>query len=190
MLDIIGLVYFTISNLYLLGSFPIHIFEFMDLRVGYAISDYALVFDVGNYFNISAVVAGLLCGLDAVTNSKYKRIKKWVYNLHVVSAFSIVGIGIFPLTGNVMDMNRVLHWIAAGSFFILYPFARLMILRVYSKRNFIKIGVMYLFFTLLAVVVYVYVDLQYIAYPEYLIWCALLSTIILSQIVISGKKKG
>ena len=189
MLDIIGILYLTLSTLYLLGSFPIHIFEFLDLRVGYAISDYALVFDVGNYFSISAVITGVLCGLDAVTNSKYKRIKKWVYNLHAVAAFSIAGVGMFPLTGNAMDVNRVLHWISTAAFFLIYPLARLMILKVYSRKNFIKIGLIYLFFNILAVGTYIYVDLKYIAYPEYLMWTALMSTIVLSQIVISGKKK-
>jgi hypothetical membrane protein len=190
MLDIIGILYLTLSTLYLLGSFPIQIFEFMDLRTGFAISDYALVFDVGSYFNISAIITGLLCGLDAITNPKYKRIKKWIYNLHTVAAFSMAGIGIFPLTGNAMDLNRLIHWVAAFTFFLIYPVARLLILKAYSKKNFFKIGAVFLVFNLLALATYIYVDLEYVAYPEYLMWLALMTSIILSQIIISGKKKG
>ncbi len=189
MLDIIAILYLTLSTLYLLGIFPIHFFEFMDLRTGYAISDYALVYGVGSYFSISMIITGLLCGLDAITNPKYKKIKKWVYNLHTISAFSIIGVGLFPLTGSVLDMNRVLHWISTITFFLIYPLSRLLILRIYSKKNFLIIGAIYLFFTILAIGIYIWGGLGYIAYPEYLLWIALLTTIILSQIVISGKRK-
>lgn len=189
MLDIIGILYLTLSTLYLLGIFPIQIFEFMDLRVGYALSDYALVYDVGNYFNISVIIAGLLCGLDAVTNQKYKRIKKWVYNLHAISAFSIIGVGLFPLTGNAFDILKILHWTSALTFFIIYPLTRLLILKAYSKKNFFRIGGIYLVLNILALVIYIRSELKYIVYPEYLMWIAVMSTIILSQIVISGKRK-
>lgn len=189
MLDIIGILYLTLSTLYLLGSFPIHIFEFMDLRVGYALSDYALVYDVGNYFNISVIITGLLCGLDAVTNHRYKRVKKWVYNAHLVSAFSMVGVGLFPLTGNEFDFLKVLHWIFALTFFIGYPLTRLLILRTYSKKSFLRIGGMYLVLNALALIIYIYTDLRYVAYPEYLMWISIMITIILSQIVISRKRK-
>lgn len=190
MLDVIGILYLTLSTLYLLGSFPIHIFEFMDLRVGYAISDYAHVFEVGGYFSFSTIVAGLLCGLDAITNPKYKRVKKWIYNLHAVSAFSIIGVGLFPLTGAVIDLNRVIHWISAITFFLVYPLVRLFILKTFSRKNFYKVGSVYLGLNILALATYIYGDLKYVAYPEYLMWLALMISIILSKIVISGRKKG
>ena len=189
MLDVIGLIYYTISNIYLLGSFPLHIFEFFDLRTGYAVSDYALLFDTGIYFNISSIVTGLLCGLDAITNLKYKRVKKSLYNIHALSAFALVGMGIYPLTGEVLDMNRVLHWFFALTFIIVYPLTRLLILRYYSKKTFKKLLILYLLLIGMAILISTYVSLKYIAYPEYLLWLALLLTIILSQIVISKKKR-
>ena len=189
MLDVIGLIYYTISNLYLLGSFPLQIFEFFDLRTGYAISDYALIFDTGIYFNISSIITGLLCGLDAITNPKYKRVKKSLYNIHALSAFALVGIGIYPLTGEILDVNRVLHWLFALTFIIVYPLTRLFILRYYSKKTFKKLLILYLLLNGMAIFVSIYVSLKYVAYPEYLLWLALLSTIILSQLVISKKKR-
>lgn len=189
MLDVIGLLYFTISNLYLLGSFPIHIFEFLDLRTGYAISDYALLFEVGSYFNISAIITGLLCGLDAITNPKYKRIKKSLYNIHVITAFSLVGIGIYPLTGATFDMNRILHWIFALTFVLIYPLVRIFVLRYFNKRLFKKLLLLYVGLNIASIAVYMYVSIRYVAYPEYLLWVNLLIIIILSQIAISKKKK-
>lgn len=189
MLDIIGIVYFTLSNLYLLGNFPLHLFEFLDLRTGYAVSDYALIFGTGNYFNISAIATGLLCGLDAITNPKYKRVRKSIYNIHAITAFALIGVGLFPLTGKDLDLNRVLHWIFAIIFIFGYPLARLFILRYYSKKAFKRLLLSYLGLNILSLVVYWFLSLRYIAYPEYLMWLALMSTIILSQIVISGKKR-
>ncbi len=189
MLDVIGLIYYTISNIYLLESFPLHIFEFFDLRTGYAVSDYALLFDTGLYFNISSIVTGLLCGLDAITNPKYKRVKKSLYNIHALSAFALVGIGIYPLTGETLDMNRILHWFFALTYFIVYPFTRLLILRYYSKKVFKKLLILYFALIGMAILISTYVSLKYVAYPEYLMWLALLVTIILSQIVISKKKR-
>lgn len=189
MLDIVGIIYFTLSNLYLLGTFPVHIFEFLDLRTGYAVSDYALIFGTGTYFNISAIVTGLLCGLDAITNPKYKRVKKIYYNLHAISAFALIGVGIYPLTGNEMDINRVLHWVFAIIFILVYPLSRILILRSFSKKYFRKLLLLYLFLNLSALVVSIFTSLTYVAYPEYLMWLALLSTIVLSQIVISKKKR-
>jgi len=189
MLDIVGIIYFTLSNLYLLGTFPVHIFEFLDLRTGYAVSDYALIFGTGTYFNISAIVTGLLCGLDAITNPKYKRVKKIYYNLHALSAFALIGVGIYPLTGNVMDFNRVLHWIFALIFILIYPLSRILILRSFSKNYFKKILAIYLTLNISALLVSIFISLKYIAYPEYLIWLALLSTIVLSQLVISRRKR-
>ncbi len=189
MLDVLGIIYFTLSNLYLLGTFPIHIFEFLDLRTGYAVSDYALIFGTGTYFNISAIVTGLLCGLDAITNPKYKRVKKIYYNLHAISAFSLIGIGIYPLTGNDIDFNRVLHWIFAIIFIVVYPFTRLLILRKFSKKYFKRLLTSFLILNLSALIVSIYTSLSYVAYPEYLMWLALLSTIVLSQLVISKRKR-
>lgn len=189
MLDVVGLIYFTLSNLYLLGRFPLHIFEFFDLRGGYAVSDYALIFETSAYFSISAIVVGLLCGLDAITNPKYKRVKKSIYRLHAVSAFALIGVGLWPLTGAILDLNRVLHWIFALTFVFIYPFSRLLILRYFNKRLFKKLLISFLFLNFCALVVYIYVSLKYVAYPEYFMWIALLSTIILSQLAISGKKK-
>lgn len=189
MLDVIGLLYFTISNLYLLGSFPIYIFEFLDLRTGYAVSDYALLFEVGTYFNVSAIITGLLCGLDAITNLKYKRIRKSLYNIHAIAAFSLVGIGIFPLTGAVVDTNKVLHWIFALTFILIYPLTRIFVLRYFNKKLFKKLLILYIGLNIAALGVYMYVSIRYIAYPEYLMWLNLLAVIILSQIAISKKKK-
>jgi len=76
MLDLIGIIYFTLSTLSLLGIFPIGVYEFLDLREGFAISDYGYLFETGIYFSISAIITGLLCGLDAITNPIYKRVKK------------------------------------------------------------------------------------------------------------------
>ena len=168
MLDVLGIIYFTLSNLYLLGTFPIHIFEFLDLRTGYAVSDYALIFGTGTYFNISAIVTGLLCGLDAITNPKYKRVKKIYYNLHAISAFSLIGIGIYPLTGNDIDFNRVLHWIFAIIFIVVYPFTRLLILRKFSKKYFKRLLTSFLILNLSALIVSIYTYLSYVAYNEYL----------------------
>jgi len=189
MLDVVGLIYFTISNLYLLGRFPLHIFEFFDLRYGYAVSDYALIFETSTYFSISAIVVGLLCGLDAITNPKYKRIKKSIYTLHAISAFSLIGVGLWPLTGAVLDLNRVLHWICAFIFVFVYPFSRLLILRYFSKKLFKRLLLSFLFLNLCALIVSIYLSIRYVAYPEYLMWVALFSTIVLSQLAISKKKK-
>lgn len=189
MLDIVGIIYFTLSNLYLLGTFPVHIFEFLDLRTGYAVSDYALIFGTGTYFNISAIITGLLCGLDAITNPKYKKVRKTYYNFHAISAFALIGVGIYPLTGNEMDFNRVLHWIFAIIFILIYPLTRLLILRSFSRKYFKRLLALYLILNLSALAVSIYTSLSYVAYPEYLMWLALLSTIVLSQLVISRKKR-
>lgn len=189
MLAVIAIIYFTLSNLYLLGNFPLHIFEFLDLRMGYAISDYALIFEAGKYFNISAIATGLLCGLDAITNPKYKRVRKSIYNLHAIASFSLIGIGLFPLTGSTLDANRILHWMFALTFILIYPLTRLLILRYYSKKIFKKLTFVYLGLNILALLIYIFFTLRYVAYPEYLMWLALITVIILSQIVISGKRK-
>jgi hypothetical membrane protein len=189
MLDIIGLIYFTLSNLYLLGTFPIHIFEFFDLREGYAISDYALLFETSTYFNISAVITGLLCGLDAITNKYYKVVNQDIYNLHALSAFSLVGVGMFPLTGELMDIYRVLHWVFAGIFIFVYPFIRLLIFRRYSESGFRKLLIVYVAINLLAISIYIFTEFQYIAYPEYVVWIGVLMVIVLTQVLISRKKK-
>ena len=190
MLDVVGIIYFTLSNLYLLGTFPVHIFEFLDLRTGYAISDYALIFGTGTYFNISAIITGLLCGLDAITNPKYKRVKKIYYNIHAISAFALIGVGLYPITESaVWDTNRILHWVLAIIFILVYPLSRILILRTFSKKYFKKLLILYLILNLSAFLVSIYTSFLYVAYPEYLMWLALLSTIVLSQIVISKKKR-
>jgi hypothetical membrane protein len=189
MLDIIGLTYFTLSNLYLLGTFPIHLFEFFDLREGYAISDYALLFETSTYFNISAIITGLLCGLDAITNKYYKKVGEKLYKLHAISAFSLVGVGMFPLTGELMDLYRFLHWLFALIFIFIYPLTRLFIFREYNEKAFLKLLLFFVSISILGTLTAFFVEFRYIAYPEYILWVGVLTVIILTQLLIARESK-
>ena len=73
MLDLIALIYFTLSTLSLMGIFPIGVYEFLDFREGFAVSDYGYLFETSLYFSMSAIITGLLCGLDAITYSEIGR---------------------------------------------------------------------------------------------------------------------
>lgn len=190
MLDLIGIIYFTLSVLYLLGSFPIGVFEFLDLREGYAISDYATLFETSTYFSISAIITGLLCGLDSITNPIYKKVSINIYNYHALSSFALLGIGLFPLTGDgVWSFPRVFHWLFALTFILVYPATRLLILKNYNKRAFEKLLIVFLSLNILALLVTIVVQFKNIAYPEYLMWLSLLLTIVVSKILISRKSK-
>jgi len=190
MLDVIGIIYFTLSTLYLLGDFPIGIYEFLDLREGYAISDYATLYNISTYFNVSAIITGLICGLDSITNSIYKhrKVDKLLYNYHALFSFTLLGIGLFPLTGNIgWSVSRVFHWIFALSFLFLYPLTRLLILKEIRKRSFKKIFPIFLLLNGLAFVVIIFTKFKSTIYPEYLIWLSLLTTIIMSKISLTKK---
>ncbi len=188
MLDLIGIIYFTLSTLSLLGIFPIGIYEFLDLKEGYAISDYGYLFETGIYFSISAIITGLLCGLDAITNPIYKKVKKLTYNYHSLAAFTLVGIGLFPLTGDIgWSSSRVFHWLFALSFLYVYPFTRLLILRHFSKRLFKKLMIAFLGINIGGLLMIPLFGIKYIAYTEYLVWIALLITITISSIYLSKK---
>ena len=100
MLDLIALIYFTLSTLSLMGIFPMGMYEFLDLKEGFAVSDYGFLFETNLYFSMSAIITGLLCGLDAITYSGYKKVKKLLYNYHAFFSFTLAGIGLFPLTGS------------------------------------------------------------------------------------------
>jgi hypothetical membrane protein len=188
MLDIIGIIYFTLSTLYLLGMFPIGIYEFLDLREGFAISDYATIYNLSTYFNISAIMTGLMCGLDAITNPVFKKVDKLLYNYHSLFAFTLLGIGLFPLTGEIgWSVSRVFHWLFALSFLLLYPLSRLLILKKRKKKSFKKIFPIYLLLNSLALLVVIFSNFKTMAYPEYLIWLSLLITIVLSKISLQRK---
>ncbi len=187
MLDVLALIYFTLSNLYLLGNFPLHIYEFIDLERGFAVSDYGVLLETGTYFGVSAIITGLLCGLDAVTFPLYKKSSKWIYNIHALTAFGILGIGLVPSTDFLP--GRALHWAFALSFIIIYPLARLYILRKYKKKLFKKLLITYLVINVLALLVSIGVQFKFIVYPEYLMWVSLLSTIIISKLALSKRYK-
>ncbi|MDY0097053.1 MAG: hypothetical protein RBS01_01750 [Candidatus Dojkabacteria bacterium] len=190
MLDLIGIIYFTLSTLSLLGIFPIGVYEFLDLREGYAISDYGYLFETGLYFSISAIITGLLCGLDAITNPIYKKVKKLTYNYHALAAFTLVGIGLFPLTGEIgWTTSRVFHWLFALSFLYVYPFTRLLIIRRFSKRLFKKLMTVFLGINVVGLLMVPIFGIKYVAYTEYLVWLGLLITITISSIFLSKKSK-
>lgn len=190
MLDIIAIIYFTISNLYLLGNFPLHIYEFLDLRSGYALSDYGILFETGTYFSVSAIITGLLCGLDAITNPIYKRrsISKKLYNLHALSSFALIGIGIYPTTLIPQYPSRIIHWLFALTFMILYPLTRILILKKFNKRISKQILIAYIITILSAIAITLGVKFEIVLYPEYLLWLGLMFTIIISKIIITEKK--
>jgi len=190
MLDIIGLIYITLSTLYLLGIFPIGIYEFLDLREGYAISDYGYLFETGIYFSMSAVIAGLLCGLDAITNPIYKKVNILLYNYHALASFTLIGVGLFPSNGEVgWPSSRILHWFFAFCFLYIYPITRLLILRKFDKRIFKKVVSIFIGINILAISLLPVFGLRNIASVEYFIWAALLIAIIFSKLSISKKSK-
>lgn len=190
MLDLIGLIYITLSTLYLLGIFPIGLYEFLDFREGYAISDYGYLFETGTYFSMSAVIAGLLCGLDAITEPVYKRVNRLLYNYHAFTSFTLIGIGLFPLTGEFgWPSSRVLHWISALCFLYIYPITRLLILKEYDKKIFNKVASIFLSLNIIALLLLPVFGLKEIASIEYFIWAALLITIVLSKVTLSKKAK-
>ena len=188
MLDLLGIIYYTLSTLSLLGIFPIGVYEFLDLREGFAISDYGYLFETGINFSISSVITGLLCGLDAITNPVYKKVDKLLYNYHALSSFTLMGIGFFPLTGEPgWSSSRVLHWLFALSFLYIYPFTRLLILRYYSKILFRRLFILFLLINISGLLIIPFVGIERVAYTEYLIWLALLITITISSIFLSKK---
>ena len=188
MLDLIALIYFTLSTLSLMGIFPIGVYEFLDFREGFAVSDYGYLFETSLYFSMSAIITGLLCGLDAITYSGYKKVKKLLYNYHAFFSFTLVGIGLFPLTGETgWPSSRVLHWIFALSFLFLFPITRLLILRYYDRRAFLRLFGIFVILNITAVILIPIFGIQYIAYLEYLIWVALLLVVIVSKMIISKK---
>lgn len=190
MLDLIGIIYFTLSTLSLLGIFPIGIYEFLDLSEGYAISDYGYLFETGIYFSISAIITGLLCGLDAITNPIYKKVKKNIYNYHALASFTLLGIGLFPLTGEIgWSSSRVFHWLFALSFLYIYPFTRILIVKHFSKRLYKRLMILFLGINLGGLLMVSLFGIKYIAYAEYLVWIALLITITLSSIFLSKKSE-
>ncbi len=187
MLDIIAIIYFSLSTLSLLGIFPIGIYEFLDLREGFAISDYGTLFETSTFFSISAVITGLLCGLDSITNPIYKKVNKLLYNYHALSSFALLGIGIFPLTGlPIWTPQRVFHWIFALTFLFVYPITRILIVQKLKKKYFFLLGGIYLALCIGALLVSVFTDFKSVAYPEYLLWIAILVSIILGKIILLG----
>ncbi len=188
MLDILGIIFFTLSTLSLLGIFPIGIYEFLDLREGFAISDYGTLFETSTFFSISAIITGLLCGLDSITNPIYKKVNRLVYNYHALSSFALLGIGIFPLTGlPIWTPQRVFHWAFALTFLFVYPITRILIVKKLNKRYFPLIGGAYLLLCIGALLVSIFTDFKSVAYPEYLLWIAILVSIVLGKIVILEK---
>lgn len=189
MLDVVALIYFTLFTLSLLGIFPIGIYEFLDLREGFAISDYGYLFETGLYFSMSSIITGLLCGLDAITNPIYKKVDIRVYNYHALFSFTLAGIGLFPLTGEIgWPSSRLLHWIFALSFLYIYPLTRLLVLRHFEKDLFKKLLVLFILLNLLGLSTIFFFGIAYIAYLEYLVWTALLVTILVSKFHLSKHK--
>ncbi len=183
MLDIIGIIYFTLSTLSLLGIFPIGIYEFLDLREGFAISDYGVLLETSTYFSISAVITGLLCGLDSITNPIYKRVGKLLYNYHAFSSFALLGIGLFPSSGLPMwTFSRVLHWGFALTFLLVYPLTRLLIVRKLKKGLFLPLSILFTSLLVVSFLVICFVDFKFVAYPEYLLWIALVVSIVIGKI--------
>ena len=188
MLDILGIIFFTLSTLSLLGIFPIGIYEFLDLREGFAISDYGTLFETSTFFSISAIITGLLCGLDSITNPIYKKVNRLVYNYHALSSFALLGIGIFPLTWlPIWTPQRAFHWAFALTFLFVYPITRILIVKKLNKRYFPLIGGAYLLLCIGALLVSIFTDFKSVAYPEYLLWIAILVSIVLGKIVILEK---
>lgn len=189
MLDIIGIIYFTLSNLYLLGNFPINIYEFLDLKAGYTLSDYGLLFETGSYFSMSAIITGLLCGLDAITNPIYKTvgISKKLYNLHLLSSFALIGIGIYPVTLIPQYPSRILHWVFALSFLIIYPLSRILIVKRFNKKIYKQLLTAFLITLILTIITTLGLKMSIVLYPEQLIWLGVMFVIIISKIVISKK---
>lgn len=188
MLDVLALVYFTFINLYLLGEFPLHLYEFIDIRQGFAFSDYGVLFETGSFFSVSAIIAGLLCGLDAITYPLYKKVKKKIYIVHAISAFGLIGIGLVPTSAFMPE--RAIHWIFALLFILVYPLARILIVKRFRKKLFKKLLLIYAVLNTLAVLLTLGVQFKFLAYPEYLLWLSVLSVIVISKLVISkiGKK--
>ena len=188
MLDIIGIIYFTFSTLSLLGIFPIGIYEFLDLRDGFAISDYGTLFETSTYFSISAIITGLLCGLDAITNPIYKKIEKTLYNYHSLASFALLGIGLFPLTGlPIWTPSRVLHWGFALTFLVIYPATRLLIVKKLKRKAFPILGIIYGSLLLASLFVLIFTEFKTVAYPEYLLWISILVSIVFGKIVLLEK---
>lgn len=183
MLDIIAIIYFTLSTLSLLGIFPIGLYEFLDLREGFAISDYGVLLETSTYFSISAVITGLLCGLDSITNPLYKRVGKLLYNYHALASFALLGIGLFPSSGlPTWTFSRILHWGFALTFLLVYPLSRLLIVKTLKKKLFFPLLAVFAFLLVMSFVVISFVDIRFVAYPEYLLWLALVVTIVISKI--------
>lgn len=188
MLDIIGIIYFTLSTLSLLGIFPIGIYEFLDLREGYAISDYGTLFETSTYFSISAIITGLLCGLDSITNPIYKKVNKLLYNYHALSSFALLGIGLFPLTGELgWPVSRVLHWLFALTFLLVYPTTRLLIVKSLNKKLFIPLAIAFFSLILLAILIMVFTQFKFVAYPEYLLWLSIILSIVVGKLLLVKK---
>jgi hypothetical membrane protein len=188
MLDILGILFFTFSTLSLLGIFPIGIYEFLDLREGFAISDYGTLFETSTFFSITAIITGLLCGLDAITNPIYKKVDKLLYNYHALSSFALLGIGLFPLTGlPIWTPQRALHWLFAFTFLFVYPITRILIVRKLNKSYFPLIGGLYLLLCIGALLVSVFTQFKFVAYPEYLLWVAILISIVFGKIILLRK---
>ncbi len=188
MLDILGILYFTFSTLSLLGIFPLGLYEFLDLREGFAISDYGTLFETSTFFSISAIITGLLCGLDSITNSIYKKVDKLLYNYHALSSFALLGIGIFPLTGlSTWDTQRALHWLFALTFLFVYPTTRLLIVRKLNKKYFPMLALVTLSLIIGALLILIFTQFKTVAYPEYLLWIAILISIVFGKIVLLEK---
>jgi len=188
MLDVVGILFFTLSTLSLLGIFPIGIYEFLDLREGFAISDYGTLFETSTFFSISAIIAGLLCGLDSITNPIYKKVDKLLYNYHALSSFALLGIGFFPLTGlPIWTPQRALHWLFALTFLFVYPVTRILIVKILNKKYFTLLEGLYLLLCIGALLVSVFTQFKSVAYPEYLLWVAILISIVFGKIVLLGK---
>ena len=183
MLDIIAIIYFSLSTLSLMGIFPIGIYEFLDLREGFAISDYGTLFETSTYFSISAIITGLLCGLDSITNPVFKKVNKLLYNYHAFASFTLLGIGLFPITGLPgWSLTRVLHWSFAIFFLFIYPITRLLVLKELKKKEFFPLAMIFLGLIIASVVVTFFVKFKFVAYPEYLLWISVIVSIVLGKI--------
>lgn len=190
MLDVLAIIYFTISNLYLLGRFPINIYEFVDLRTGYALSDYGAFFETGDYFSISAIITGLLCGLDAITNPIYKTkgISKRLYNAHALSSFALIGIGLYPISIVPQYPERVFHWLFALGFILVYPFTKILIVKRFNKRLYKKLMIAFVSLNVFAGILSFVVQFRHIIYPEYVMWVGVMLAVILGKLAITKRK--
>lgn len=189
MLDIIGITYFSFACIYLLGSFPLNIYEFIDLKNGIAVSDYGYLFETGDFFNISAMILGLFCAFDSLTFLKYKRGNKYLRLIQTISSFAMLGLGFFHITENTNPVVRSIHWIFAILFLLVYPLSRIFILRRWNKKVSNILLIIFLSLNILAILVTIGIRFDHMYYPEYLMWVAMMLVIIVSKLTMLKKKE-